>query len=1188
MFLKRISISGFKSFADKVDFDFDSGVTCIVGPNGCGKSNVVDAVKWVLGEQSARSLRGRQMIDMIFAGSTSRRASSVACVDLLFDNTDRKLQIEQPEVTVTRKLYRSGESEYLLNKDAVRLKDVRELFMDTGVGTDAYSVIEQGKVDLVLQSSPADRRFLFEEAAGVSKYKARKREAERKLERTAQNLVRVTDIIDEVEKRLRSVKLQAGRARSFQAYQGRLNELRSSYALAEYHRFTEEIADLERDARQRTDAVAELRAKIGRSEADEAEVTEQLDRLAESINTADNDLVRTRSEIATHEERVAAAQARIAEQQAQLERSRDRADADARRRESTQAELAAARHAIDAFDQDMRTLQTRIDELADIDRAKSRETADAQAALEDEKAGIIDLLRKSAHAHNEIVRCNTHRESLVGHKGRLSARSAQISAELESYLQQKAELQARLDDVDRLVERETRVLEDKQREAERIESQRRQLVAELANAKEARSAMQSRREVLEDLQRNMEGVGEAARQLLETARHLGDDAIGGIRGLVADLIEVDLPHARVVEAALGDADRYVVVADGRAFLSSRDALQALPGGLTAICLDRLPPIVNERDFSDQPGVVARGVDLVRVPDACEHLARHLLGKTIVVDTVEHAIALASDDVAGHKFVTLGGTVIEPDGRIRVGPPASAAGLISRRSELRAIDSELSEFRQRVDRLADRLGRTETEIAHLQGVQHDLRGALYDLNTARVEAAASIQNIGTSIERITNERPVIAHEVAMLEHEINETLQRTAETGKSLEALEAENREREAIVARHQQRIDDIVATRQRVQEQMTELRVQHGQLSEKRDATARSVDAFREQIRDLDASVADARSDIARCSERIQQADATCHASQASLAELATTIEQLVAQGMQLRERRDVLRRKLEGLGESVKTARAELESVEAALHDAEMACTAASVRRDELVARVRDELDIDLADRYQAYAHAEQDWHAVEAEIETLQGKIRRLGNVNLDAITELAELEERHGFLTGQRDDLTDAHDQLRRLIDKLNKESVQRFKTTFDQIRDNFRVLFRKLFGGGRADIVLDDPEDILECGIDIVAQPPGKELQSISLMSGGEKTMTAIALLMSIFRTRPAPFAILDEVDAALDETNNERFNRIIDEFVTDSQFIVVTHSKVTMASADRLYGITMQEPGVSTRVSVDLQRDTDVA
>ncbi len=311
MFLKRISISGFKSFADKIDFEFWPGVTCIVGPNGCGKSNVVDALKWVLGEQSARSLRGRQMIDMIFAGSSTRRASSVAQVDLVFDNTDHTLAIDQPEVTVTRKLYRSAESEYQLNRQTVRLKDIRELFMDTGVGTDAYSVIEQGKVDLVLQSSPADRRFIFEEAAGISKYKARKKEAQRKLERTQQNLLRVDDIIEEVEKRLRSVKLQAGKARSFQQYQGRLNELRSTYAMAEYHRFTGEIAELNRQAQRHTDDATECRTRIDRFETEAAQVTDQLDTLAERINEADNDLIRAKSDMATHEERVASAKRRI-------------------------------------------------------------------------------------------------------------------------------------------------------------------------------------------------------------------------------------------------------------------------------------------------------------------------------------------------------------------------------------------------------------------------------------------------------------------------------------------------------------------------------------------------------------------------------------------------------------------------------------------------------------------------------------------------------------------------------------------------------------------------------------------------------------------------------------------------------------------------------------------------------------
>jgi chromosome segregation protein len=1182
MFLKRVTTCGFKSFPDAVDFDFSPGVTCIVGPNGCGKSNVVDAVKWVLGEQSARSLRGRQMADMIFNGSSTRKSSGVAQVDLVFDNADRSLPVEQTEITVTRKLYRSGESEYLLNRDVARLKDIRELFMDTGVGVDAYSVIEQGRVDQLLQSNPQDRRIIFEEAAGISKYKARKREAERRLERTQQNLLRVADIIEELEKRLRSVKLQAGKARSYKEYQTRLGELRSSYAMAEYHRFTEQIAQVTREADQCTDRITALRADIDRHEATGTELTIQLDRMGEEINHTDNDVVRVKSGLAAHEERIAASQRRLDEQQTQQARAEERLHAHSRRLDESRSELAAVQESVATLQRETHELHQRVAELNEKDRDAARDLTQAQAILEDEKAGIIDLLRKSAQTHNEITRLNTHRESLVGQKGRLSLRDVQVSAELEGVLRQKAEFERRLREVESLITQETRKLEDKKREAARVNELRQRLVDELAHAKERRSAMISRRELLQDLQRKMDGVGAGVRKLLDD-KEQGDhpQALRGIVGLVGDLIDTDVRHAGIIEAALGESDQCLVVSESERFFTDSNAFADLPGRLTVLCEDRLPPVVNPRDFSGFDGFVAGAIDLVRFPEAHTALARHLLGKTVVVQALGHARAMARSDVSGHRFVTIRGEVLEPDGRVQLGPPASTAGLISRKSELREIDVHQVELDARIESLGDQLNRTQAEAGHLEDVQQELRAAIYESNTARVEANAAVQNLVETVQRLTHEQPLIAQEVAFIEQQINEVLEKSAEGGRSLEALERENEEREQLVSRHQERIDAVVAVRRELQDKVTQAKVSLGQMTEKRAAAAETINALRKAIHDLESALAAAKHDAEQCQGRIADALATIATAREQSTRLTEELGALEAAVRRLREERDELRLKLETVGHQVKTARAEVGTAETQLHEHQMVLAQTTVRRDELVARITDELGVNLSQRYVQYQYQEQDWESVEAEITELRGKMERLGNVNLDAITELEELEKRHSFLTGQRDDLTHSQRQLEQLIARLNDESKERFRTAFEQIRENFRALFRKLFGGGRADILLEDPEKMLDCGIEIVAQPPGKELQAISLMSGGEKSMTAIALLMSIFKTRPAPFAILDEVDAALDEANNERFNRIVKDFVSESQFIIITHSKRTMSIADRLYGITMQEPGVSTRVSVQL-------
>jgi chromosome segregation protein len=1188
MLLKRVFLHGFKSFADRVEFAFATGVTCIVGPNGCGKSNVVDAVKWVLGEQSARSLRGRQMLDMIFNGSASRRSSGFAQVDLVFDNTDHRLSVDQTEVTVSRKLYRSGESEYLLNNQISRLKDLRELFMDTGVGTEAYSIIEQGKVDVLLASSPTERRVIFEEAAGISKYKSRRREAERKMERTDQNLLRVADVIEEIERRLRSVKLQAGKARSFLEYEARLNELRSAYSLAEYHRFTESIRHQERECAGHGDRVTELKAAIDRHEAEEVRIGADLDRLAEHISQCDAELVRAQTAVTAEQERIAAARRREQDAAAQLERSVQRRQADARRIEETDTEHQRLQHAAAEMEERTAALRRRIDERNEQDRQLARNLTEAQALLEDEKAGIIELLRRSAAAHNEVIRLNTHRESLLGQKGRLADRDAKIAAELEALIRQRDALGGRIRECDELIDAETRRLEEKKSETARVSTLRQQLIDSLAAAKERRSALLSRQELLRDLEQRREGIGEAARMILERRDEAGGTGpFSCVLGLTADLFQTDVAHARVIEAALGDMDQCVIVDESAPFLSAVTTLGPLPGRVTVLCLDRMPPLINEPEFPARPGVVACALDLVRHDERYRLLARHLLGRTFVVETLEDARALAREDTLHHRFVTLAGEVVEPDGRMRLGTAASQAGLISRRSELTDNDQQLIHIEEDIERLADRLNRTQAEVGHLERIQQELRTAIYECTTTRVEANAGWQNTSEAIRRLSEEQPLIAREVELLEHQISDVLQRSEEGSRGLEVIEHENRRREEIVSGHQARIDSVVEERRAVQEELTELRVSAGQLTEKRAAASETISALQRQLHELHATVDTARADETQFQGQIDDARAALETGSAAIETLGARIRELDARSVELRRGREGLRINVESLGQTIRNVRVELAGVEEAYHAAQMALSEARVRRDELTTRVLAEMNVDLSDRYEHYEHMEQDWAATETEIAELRGRISRLGNVNLDAIAELEELEQRHGFLATQRDDLTESLRQLSQLIERLNNESVERFRASFDSIREHFRTLFRKLFNGGRADVILEDPENVLESGIEILAQPPGKELQSITLMSGGEKTMTAIALLLGIFKSKPAPFAILDEVDAALDEANNDRFNKIIADFLADSQFIIITHSRRTMSIADQMYGVTMQEPGVSTLVSVKL-REPQVA
>jgi chromosome segregation protein len=1187
MHLKRLTLTGFKSFADKTDFDFHQGVTCIVGPNGCGKSNVVDAFKWVLGEQSAKSLRGRQMLDVIFNGSTSRRSSGLAQVDLVFDNSSGRLPIDQTEVTVSRRLYRSGESEYLLNKQVTRLKDIRELFMDTGVGTNAYSIIEQGRVDVLLQASPQERRLIFEEAAGISKYKARRKEAIRRLEHVEQNLLRVQDIIDEVEKRLRSIKYQAGKARSFQAYSERLRELRASFSLAEYHRLTVRVDDHDRQVAEGNDAAAALRADIGRCEAAKSLLDGKILTFDQQISQLDNEMLTLQSQVTANQERIEQSHQRMAEAEENLKRVRHRCVLEQHRIQELTRDLQAEERTAQDLEHRAAEQSELIEDLIGEDQRSSREMTEVQARLDDEKAGILDLLRRTAQLHNEIQTLDLHRENLLGQKGRLSARDADIRRQLENLLTRKAQLDARAAEISDLIRAERQRLEEKKQAAAALDRARSRLNQELSEAKERRTGLRSRYELLCDLDRRYEGVNSAVRAIL-MRRQAEQEAhtFAYVDGMVADLVETDVEHAAAVEAALGDLEQYLVINDSPAMLADRQTIAEMDGCVRMICLDRLPPLIGGRDFSAMRGYVGNAAEMVRCAPSHERLVRQLLGKTIVVRTLEDALALSEVNYGSYRFIAMTGQIVEPDGRIILGSSSASVGLISRKSQIRQLAEQIEQMDQQISVLADRTTRTSAEAEHLERVQQELRTAVYEATIEQTENNGHLQQVAEDIRRLTEEQPLIEGELQTIEAQVAQAMDSSSASRRRLEELKTINTEREQAIEQLKSQVDRLVCARQQLSNRLTEARVEAGRLAQQRAGLSERLAALRQEQQRSEASLAAAVNDVRETEGRAISAERVILKADATLAQLYLEKERILKQTLTHRREREMTRVEAEQLAQELKTDRLRLEEVDARLAELRLALQEARVRRDELAARVRDELGINLADKYQGYDPTEQDWAAVETEIAELRQKIERLGNVNLDAISEQEELEGRAKFLVTQRDDLVESRKKLEALIQRLNHESREMFLTNFEEIRRHFLELYRKIFGGGRADILLEDPNDVLECGIEIIAKPPGKEVQSISLLSGGEQTMVAISLLLGIFKSRPSPFAVLDEVDAAMDESNNERFNKLVREFVEHSQFIVITHTKRTMSISDVMYGVTMQEPGVSKLVAVKFESGMD--
>ena len=1257
MKLTALTVVGFKSFADKTVFQFHDGVTCVVGPNGCGKSNVIDAFKWVLGEQSAKSLRGGEMMDVIFNGTSQRKAAAFAEVSLTLEDFGASLPrpqlLEQapsaegqaappagepqadeaslpadatptpaqpqPEteapaaqdeifqeldsalerkpsrvrselagqtVSVTRRLYRSGESEYLVNGQSARLRDIREMFMDTGVGIDAYSLIEQGKVEAFLQASSEDRRLLFDEAAGISKYLARKREALRRLERVEQNLLRLTDILDEVSKRLRSIKYQAGKARNYQAYTTELKELRSLFSLAEYHNLAQQRRTLQGQADALADTLSGLSAQIDRLDASgaasETELAD-LDRLAHELDGRIGGLC---SQIAGCEQRAEMLARRAMELADQITSQASRCEQLEAKVEANRVETVQQREAQTALGEEL----IRLEEAERGLRGRHVEGLGAlqelSAKLDDEKNGTIDLLRRTAQLHNEINSHGLRRENLHSQRQRLVGRAAEIARALEDLLTRRSETNARLQDVTAVLTESQQRLEQSQQQAKELDASAQQLSAERSSAQQEQSGLTSRQNVLLEMQSRLEGVNEGTRRILQ--QRGGRCAF--VRGALAEFIETDVAHAGVIEAALAEAQQRLVVDRLDEVLAHSAVLAEVLGekaGADFICLDRaaLPAPAGDQaagvsgDMRQDAAIIARASDWVRCQDELAPLMQLLLGRTLIVQDLAAAARLSAG-LPGWRFVTQDGAVLEADGRVRLGAARGTPGMIWRRSELADLDRRLDDIQRKVDDLTARLEEVKAQRKHTEELIHALRTSVYEASTEKVEHQTVIRKLDEQVAQYQREEPLLAQEVQQLAAEIDKAVAQEHQAKERAAELEGARQEREARIAQliqehrqGQERQDAVAAELSGAQIARASARQKHSGMEE---AIRRMVAAGDSMSMELMAG----RQQIEEARGRREEALAQAQEARQQIEGLMAQRQVLQAEALENAESRKTLHVRLTEIRQQLSAERKRQEELAGQHNALKVQLSEVEVRVETLIARTREELGMDLPAMYAGYQHDDQrDWEAVKNQIADLRGKIERLGNVNLDAIGEQEELAQREQFLTVQLQDVRASQRQLDELIKRINAESRRRFEESFIAVRAQFGELFRKLFGGGKADILLTQPEDVLESPIEIVARPPGKELRSITLMSGGEKTLTTLALLFSFFRVRPSPFCLLDEVDAALDEANTTRFTQLVREFLSLSQFIIISHSKRTIAMGDQIYGVTMQEPGVSRQISV---------
>lgn len=1307
MRLAKLTLSGFKSFADKTEIAFDKPVVGIVGPNGCGKSNVVDAIKWVLGDQSPKSLRGGAMMDVIFNGSAARKPSGMASVTLTFENPvlssavanestqavpersegadeatesqeqadaahpvatlvstraatiDRLLQVDADEVAVTRQLYRDGTSEYLINNKRVRLRDIKELFMDTGIGTDAYSVIEQGKVARMLEANPAQRRQIFEEAAGISRFKARKKEAERKLDRTEQNLALCRQRLEDTERRLRSVKMQAARARSYQEHQSRLSELQLAYSLAEYHKIATELVEVNEQLEQADADRAAAARELAKHEQALGDAEVERDAVAAKLKDLEQQRIQKQGDKSKQEQRLQFAVSNLGDVKAQIKRDADRLEELDEKRRRYATELKELETQIADLEAAKTEGEERLETAREENQKLQHELSQAQSALEDEKRGINQMFRKAQSLQSEIRSLDSFEQNLTATRDKLDVRSTQIAEQLAGMLESRDTAHSKLGEVEALLTRESDQLTSQKDLSGKFGEQISQLTTRLAEHKEKRSSLQSRQHVLQEMEDNLEGVSDPVKAVL--AQAAADAEAGGpyafIRGMLAELIDTDVDNAKLVEAALGDNQQTLIVdklADICSNTTGRDAIEALAGRVTLLAIDQ-PPLPALYADAEQRSAQASGIptpkrvlDLVRYPAWLAPIAHRVLGRTYLVHDLDRALLLRTTLPDGARFVTKTGEVLEPDGRVFAGPTTAGAvsGLISRRSELASLSAELNELEALIASDQQTLATLSDQAAHAEKLASDLQKSIFDLSASRAELTSKLEGLAGQIASLEKERPALTEEASQVQAQLRDAAEKRDAHRAEHDQLEADAQQRQQAIASLEQAITDKRDAAETAREQVTTLRVDASKTAEQLSAAQRSARQHEVAAADNQRQHANVEQQLAGYRQKIADLEQQRDESQKLVASLDAELQGLIAQcetvSAQVREH-DA---SMSSLREGVKTHRAAHDKLDKQVHKLEISQREHEVKTDAILQRCKEQQDLDLKQRYtltlellqstnnvddetqtpdpkpqtqpefigpltfEAHQAQEQqslrdsiahdlqqnptpfdiDWESVTAEIEDRKGRMARLGTVNLGAIDEENELEDKQDELADQVKDIEQAERQLRQLIEQINNDSRVRFEQTYKEVRENFagtQGLFRRLFGGGKADVVLQPDEDgnidPLEAGIEIMAKPPGKEPRALSQLSGGEKTMTAIALLMAIFKSRPSPYAILDEVDAALDEANVERFITIVQSFLDKSHFIIITHHKRTMQGCDALYGITMQERGVSKRVRVQFDQ-----
>jgi len=1208
VYLKNLTALGFKSFADKTSLDFQPGVTAIVGPNGCGKSNVSDALRWVLGEQSAKALRGSGMADVIFNGTDKRKALSMAEVSLTIGGIDidqlKTAGVDLPfnEVTVTRRIFRDGGSEYFINKVSCRLRDIQQLFMGTGMGRASYGIMAQGNITQLISSKADDRRTVFEEAAGITRFKGQKKEALRKLDYTEQNLLRVSDTIREVKRQIGSLQRQASKAKRYKEIDSELQSLESQ--LARY-----QLINLQNAVQQSQNSISDFKGKsddfsetIADGERQINEARQQRATIEKQVSEAQEKGANLQAELERLESRIQFSRERIIELDEQVSKAHEEIGEAEQRSSDSEQELAQITDKLGTADIAFADKRRIVEEKQTACKAIEKELSQRQEALSQAQTESFSVAQELTRVRNELNTLDLQKRGNMVRLEKLSAEKLQLEEEQLKLHERLGEFSSDVESRKSNAQNRLGTVEERQHRLVELEENLVRITAELDDLLRTQAEKRSRLNVLEQLQASNEGVSAGVQAALKESK--------SALGLLADQISVPEEHVIAVEAALGRHLQMIItsqIADAKTILHL--LTEGKKGRADVVALDFLSKRelfkIDKIKIEELGGVSA--FDCVSSDDSLKPLLNHLLGRLVIVPDLNSAI-LGWGEKCDLDFVTKEGELLS-----RHGVFSGGRGKGSASASLLARKNEITDLKKELDGLSEIVSDRSKDKGDLQAEQSTLKAGLQQVQNELRQQEVSIATSEGELKALQNSQRVLEQKIEGVTFELNGLGDQESEGSGKRDQLAAEMvslEERERISGKSVDEVINVVeglrGKRDIANAELTDAKVGLASEEQLLASFKRQLDPLKLRLDELRQRVNQRRRDIDAAGGKKSQTEVEIANSIQRIDLVRVEREQSSQAVAKMLEQKIEADQKVEKREESLRSVRTELSTSQERRSQLEVELAQNNMMVENLCERMQEKYQIDLREVETEYLKTtetdsgeievvfstaeemtteglETDWSCVDKKVGELQDRVERMGPVNLVAIEEYEETEERYKFLTTQHDDLIKAKEQLLEVIEQINNETTQMFKVTFEQIRENFRQLFKEVFEGGKADLVLVDEEDMLNSGIEIVARPPGKKLQSISLLSGGEQTMTAVSLMFSIYQVSPSPFCVLDELDAPLDESNINRFIRVLKRFINHSQFLVITHNKRTISMADTLYGVTMQEHGVSKIVSARFQK-----